>query len=88
MLLFCFEQLNLLCGLRDGAGDGFTAVTRRERAAEVDSCFHFEAKDPITDLNALPGNVPAMRAATEPTKVIKPLDIDLPPYWIQKQHIC
>ena len=67
---------NLLCGLRDTAGDGFTAVTRRERAAEVDSCFHFEAKDPITDLNALPGNVPAMRAATEPTKVIEPLDID------------
>ena len=67
---------NLLCGLRDTAGDGFTAVTRRERAAEVGGCFHFEAKDPITDLNALPGNVPAMRAATEPAADIKPLDID------------
>ena len=67
---------NLLCGLRDGAGDGFTAVTRRERAAEVGGCFHFEAKDPITDLNALPGNVPAMRAATEPAADIKTLDID------------
>ena len=69
-------ERNLLCGLRDRAGDGLTAVTRRERAAEINSCFHFEAKDPITDLNALPGNVPAMRAATEPAADIKPLDID------------
>lgn len=67
---------NLLCGLRDTAGDGLTAVTRRQRAAEVGGCFHYEAKDPINDLNALPGNVPAMRAATEPAADIKPLDID------------
>lgn len=65
---------NLLCGLRDTAGDGLTAITRRERAAETDSCYHFEAKDPIADLNDLPGNVPAMRATTAPD--IVPLDID------------
>lgn len=67
---------NLLCGLRDTAGDGLTAITRRQRAAEVNGCSHFAAKDPISDLNALPGNIPTMSAATTKAAEVKPLNID------------
>lgn len=70
----------LLCGLGDTAGDTLNANNLSVRAAEVGSCFHFVGENTITDLNALPGNVQAMKAAPkEAVKAIsevKPLNID------------
>lgn len=52
---------NLRCGLRATAEDGLTAIKRRERAAEVNNCDYFEAKDPTnTPQRKQPQPVPVL----------------------------